>query len=104
MTSSRPVQLPVAILSRFLGRRMTDDEVLALVQPALKRVPGGGYRQAPHDKTGLIVPRKDVRRLVEMGALLWVNRCRSAAVKSPGLGPRATVGDKGRHPGEAAYI
>ena len=69
------------------GCRMTDDEVLALVQPALKRVPGGGYRQAPHDKTGLIVPRKDVRRLVERGALLWVNRCRSAAVKTFGQVP-----------------
>ena len=69
---------------------MTDDEVLALAQPALRRMPGGDYRQAPRDKTGLTVPSKDVRRLVEKGALLWVNRCRSAAARASLIveGPR----------------
>jgi hypothetical protein len=59
---------------------MTDAELLALAQPALKRVPGPGcYRQAPDDKARVTVKARDVRRLVEAGRLVWVNRCRSAA-------------------------
>jgi hypothetical protein len=74
---------------RIPGGRMTDDEVLALAQPALRRMAGGSYRQAPLDKTGLTVPSKDVRRLVEKGALIWVNRCRSAAAKPSSRGLHA---------------
>jgi hypothetical protein len=58
---------------------MTDAELLALAHPALTRMPGGRYRPAPRAHAEATVAGKDVRRLVELGALRWVNRCHSAA-------------------------
>jgi hypothetical protein len=90
LASASQFNFPLPCSPDFSGPpRMTDDEVLALAQPALKRMPGGSYRQAPLDKMGLTVPSKDVCRLVEKGALLWVNRCRSAAAKPPDSRSRA---------------
>jgi hypothetical protein len=62
---------------------MTDAELLAHASPAL-RIAGksGHWRPAPGNPGAVLIPWRDVYRLVDAGALQWGNRCRSFVVRA----------------------
>ena len=66
---------------------MSDEDWLALhaAQPALRRVKGGAFERARRPGLKRKFPAEQINRLVDLGLLVWVNRCRSAAVLSEKL-------------------